>query len=489
MTEPGFSYNLGMRRNSRSKILIYTVLIALGAASLLIVPRAYRVITLLEEARSAQDAGAAEQAAESYASAAAIIPWRTELWENAGRYALQSGDAEAAVNYFSKAAARDSLSPAGKLELGDACLQSEDLPCAIQSWEAAGSAGVPAREVATRLLSAHRQQADYPAALADLKALAGIQPDDAGWQYQLGLLSAAIQPEEALPYLSRAAELDPALGDQASGLAQNIRLARLKEDPAYTLLEAGRGLGAMNEWALAAEAFRRAAQTRPDYAEAWAYLGEAIQQIPEAQSNAEGLAELERALQLDPKSLSAHLFLSLYWQRQGELEQALEYLEKAAALYPDRPALQTEMGRVLALKGDLEAAGQAYQKASALAPQDPVYYRLLAAFSLEHNYQLTQTGLPAARRALLLSPNDPASLDTLGQVLLELGDIAGAKRFFERALLQQADYAPALLHLGLIYLDEGNREAAYEMLQKALALAPGSSTADQAQRLLDNYFP
>jgi tetratricopeptide (TPR) repeat protein len=245
----------------------------------------------------------------------------------------------------------------------------------------------------------------------------------------------------------------------------------------------------MNEWALAAEAFRRAAQTRPDYAEAWAYLGEARQQIPEAQNDAEGLAELERALQLDPKSLSAHLFLSLYWQRQGELGQALDYLVKAAALYPDRPALQTEMGRVLALKGDLEAAGQAFQKASKLAPQDPLYYRVLAAFSLEHNYQLSETGLPAARRALLLSPNDPASLDTLGQVLLKLGDIAGAKRFFERALLQQADYAPALLHLALIYLDEGNREAAYEMLQKALALAPGSITADQAQRLLDNYFP
>jgi tetratricopeptide (TPR) repeat protein len=349
--------------------------------------------------------------------------------------------------------------------------------------------GIPADDIYTRLLPVHRQQADYPAVLADLQALTDLQPDDAGLQYQLGLVLAALQPEEALSHLSRAAELDPSLAEQTDKLAQNIRIARLKDDPAFTLLEAGRALGALNEWALAAEAFRRATQTRPDYAEAWAYLGEARQQLPEAQAGGDGLAELDYALQLDPKSLSAHMFLSLYWQRQGQLDRALDYLDQAASLYPDNPTLHTEMGHVLALQGDLPAAQQAYQQAIELAPQDPIYYRLLAAFSLAHNYQVSQVGLPAARKALLLSPNDPASLDMLGQVLLELGDSTSAKRFLERAVLQQPRYAPAHLHLGLIYVIEGNRQAAYEKFNHVLSLAPGTTAADQAQRLLDNYFP
>jgi Flp pilus assembly protein TadD len=151
--------------------------------------------------------------------------------------------------------------------------------------------------------------------------------------------------------------------------------------------------------------------------------------------------------------------------------------------------LQTETGHVLALHGDLSAAQQAYQKAIELAPQDPVYYRMLATFSLAHNYQLNETGLPAARRALLLSQNDPASLDILGQVLLELGDSASAKRFFERAVHLQPEYAPAQLHLGLIYIIEGDRPAAFEKLNQVRELAPGTTAADQAQRLLDNYFP
>jgi len=456
---------------------------------IVIAPRLYRVAILLGNAQSAQAAGDPAQAAQGFASAAALIPWQTRYWEQAGHAAVHAGDPQAAVTYFSKAASLDLLSPEGTLALGDACLQIDDMDCAARWWEAALSAGLPAGELYARLLLVHRQQADYPAVLADLKALAIIQPDDAGWQYQLGLLLAASQPEEALPYLSRAAELDPSLAGKTDKLAQNIRIARLKDDPVFTLLEAGRALGSLNEWGLAFEAFRQAAQIRPDYAEAWAYLAEARQQLPEAQATGDSLADLEHALQIDPKSLSAHLFLSLYWQRQGQLERALAYLDKAVALYPNNPALRTETGRVLALQGNLETAQQAFQQAIELAPQDPAYYRLLAAFSLEHNYQLRQTGLPAARRALLLSPNDPASLDMLGQVLLELGDAASAKRFFERAALLQPQYASAHLHLGLIYILEDNRTAAYEKFHQVLSLAPGTTAADQAQRLLENYFP
>ncbi len=454
-----------------------------------IAPRAYRVATLLWNAQHARAAGNPAQAAQGFASAAKIIPWRTRYWEQAGQEALQAGDPQAAVTYFSKAASLDLLTPAGTLALGDACLQIGDIDCASWWWDAALRAGLPAGEIYARLLPVHRQQADYPAMLADLKALAKVQPDDASWQYQLGLVLAAIQPEEALSHLSRAAELDPSLAGHTDKLAQNIRIARLKDDPAFTLLEAGRALGSLNEWELALEAFRQAAQVRPDYAEAWAYLAEARQQLPETQASGDGLADLEHALQIDPQSLSAHMFLSLYWLRQGQIERALEYLDKAVALYPNNPALYTETGRVLALQGNLAAAQQAYQQAIQLAPQDPTYYRLLAAFALEYNYQLSQSGLPAARRALLLSPSDPASLDMLGQVLLELGDAASAKRFFERAALLQPQYAPAHLHLGLIYILEDNRTAAYEKFNQVLSLAPGTTAADQAQRLLENYFP
>jgi tetratricopeptide (TPR) repeat protein len=478
-----------MRRFSSSAFFALILIILIGALLTVFASRIIQVTILLRNAQHAREMGAPALAAQSLALAANTIPWRTGFWEQAGHYALEGGEADTAVEYFSKAAALERLSLAGYLALGDACLKSGDIDSAVKWWRSAQKAGIPDADVYTRLLSVHRQRAEYPAVLADLKALTELQPDNADWQYQLGLVLSATQPEEALPYLSQAAELDPAFGEQTAMLSQKIRIARMNEDPAFTLLEAGRALGALNEWGLAAEAFQRAAQIRPDYAEAWAYLGEARQQLPGAQAPGEGLAELERALHLDPTSLSAYLLLSLYWQRRGQLDQALAYLDQAATLHPDLPAVQTEIGRILALQGDLNAAQQAYQQAVALAPQDPAYHRLLAAFSLEHNYLLSEVGLPAARRALLLSPNDPTSLDMLGQILLGLDDTTSAKRFFERAIMQQPEFALAHLHLGLIYIEAGDTKAAFEKFNQVLSLAPGTTAADQAQRLLDNYSP
>jgi Flp pilus assembly protein TadD len=99
------------------------------------------------------------------------------------------------------------------------------------------------------------------------------------------------------------------------------------------------------------------------------------------------------------------------------------------------------------------------------------------------------TGLAAARRAVILDPQDPENVDTLGQVLVLLGDLASAERNFLRAIELDANHAPAHLHLGLVYMLQGERQLAYQEWQTVLLLVPGSPTAQQAERLVKNYFP
>ena len=54
-------------------------------------------------------------------------------------------------------------------------------------------------------------------------------------------------------------------------------------------------------------------QSRPDYGEAWAFLGEARQHLPStSEQQAQSLIELEKAYQLDPESIAANSFLGLY---------------------------------------------------------------------------------------------------------------------------------------------------------------------------------
>jgi tetratricopeptide (TPR) repeat protein len=124
-----------------------------------------------------------------------------------------------------------------------------------------------------------------------------------------------------------------------------------------------------------------------------------------------------------------------------------------------------------------------------LAPKDATYWRILAEFSLQYRIQIRQIALPASRQAVILTPDDPRALDLMGQALFMLDDTLNAERFLLRALQTDPGYAPAHLHLGQVYLLEGEAGRARQQLDTALALSPDTPTADQAQRLLQRYFP
>jgi tetratricopeptide (TPR) repeat protein len=446
----------------------------------------------LWKARRVLDSGSSPDSyhhtAMALARVAEYTPWRVDLWEVAGRYAFQGGDPNLAITYLEKANSLEILSDEGRLILSDAYRQSGDLATAIVILEAMAQMDEPSVDIYHRLLDAHRAAGDSEAILFDLKALAQIQPANAGIHYQLGLLLASRQPEVALPHLVQAADLDPDLSESAEVLISRIRTALLQEEPAFALLEAGRGLALLGEWELAGEAFRRATLTRPDYAEAWAFLGESQQNLDDSTTD-EALDSLEKALDLDPNSLTANTFLGLYWQRQGRFDLALEYLERTTDLYPENPAVLAELANTLATLGELDAAYQAYQHAIDLAPRNPTYYRHMVAFSLEHDYQVRDVALPAARHAIVLFPDDPASLDTMGQVLIRLGDMTSAERFLNRAIQIEPSYAPAHLHLGLIYILQEDTTRAVQKWSLVQFLAPDTPTAEQARRLLKNYFP
>ena len=98
--------------------------------------------------------------------------------------------------------------------------------------------------------------------------------------------------------------------------------------------------------------------------------------------------------------------------------------------------------------------------------------------------------MAAARQAVILDPDDPTSLDAMAQIYLLLESPHIARRFLERALAADGDYAPAHLHMGLIHIMDGDRLWAFQRftLAKNLAAA-GSPTADQVERLLETYFP
>ena len=139
--------------------------------------------------------------------------------------------------------------------------------------------------------------------------------------------------------------------------------------------------------------------------------------------------------------------------------------------------------------GDLLAALTHYQRAVELAPSQAITWRALANFSLRNSVDLTGIGLPAARRLVELANNDWQSDDIAGQILLEIDDMVGAEVLLKKAVELDPTQAAPSLHLGLLYLQTGNRAAAYSYLNQAKVFDPDGPYGWQAKRLLEQYFP
>jgi tetratricopeptide (TPR) repeat protein len=416
------------------------------------------------------------------------VATNSHFWFDLGQQVFASGDMQQAIPLLTVAAAWQDLPGEGWIMLGDAYQATGDPANALRAWHKAGAAV----EALQRWLAVHRQSGDYLAAITDLQALIALQPEEAGWVYQLGLLQSAIQPDQAVQTLTHPGIRSSIHRAPAQALQQRILGAQTTSQPAYTLLEAGRALLDLREWDLAAEAFRGATLLRPDYAEAWAFLGEALQHIdiPEGKIYApSGLTELEFATQLEPDSLSASLFLALYWRRQGQFSRAEEILENLTLLHPDNPIVQIELGNTLAEKGDPKAALPHFTRATEMTPDEPDAWRALVDFTVRSQYQVRLVGLPAARQLLLLTPTDPAALDLMGQALILLDDPLNAERFIQRALQADPGYSPAHLHLAQVYLLRGANTAARQELSRAIELAPDSAEAAFARRLMESNCP
>ncbi|MCA9795071.1 MAG: tetratricopeptide repeat protein [Candidatus Eremiobacteraeota bacterium] len=109
-----------------------------------------------------------------------------------------------------------------------------------------------------------------------------------------------------------------------------------------------------------------------------ALIQEAELQIAANKFNA-AEALLRKAIQTDPRNLAAHVSIGALFYRMGDIDSAIEYLDRATQLDGGSLEAWRYLGNsyerrydVKADKGDLDKAKAAYLKAAALAPADPL---------------------------------------------------------------------------------------------------------------------
>jgi protein O-GlcNAc transferase len=466
--------NFGLRQ---AFILLFLLMLILA-------PRPIAGFLNLGTASRSSAAGDYASASSALALAAERIPWRADLWGLAGQAAWQAGESEQALGFFEEGQSRSALSLADWLAYGDSFQTLGDQTSAIWAWEQSIFQHEPSASAYWRLAKASRLAGDFPLAIEYLRKALVLAPDAADTHYELGLLLAATAPESALSELMQSASLAPELEESVQSLRAELNSAFLIGDRAYQFTVSGRALATLGEWDLASEAFRRAVEADLEYAEAWAWLGEARQQ-----TGGNGRPQLDKALLLNPQSASVQALDGLYWLRQGQPEKALTSYGKAAALEPENAAWQIALGDAATAAEKVSEAAGYYSRAVELAPEDPAAWRALALFSLNHDTDVENTGLVAARHLLKLAPKDWLTYDIAGRAAVILGAQVEAGVHLLKAI-ELAPHEPGPhFHLALAYLEFGQLDLAYDKLVDTVNLDPNGPYGWQANRLLEQYFP
>lgn len=427
-------------------------------------------------AQTAARAGDTQAAEQAFSDLQLSTAWLPALKEDAVRLALANQDGELALSLLDSSPALQA--PQGMVE----CWRAEALALrgqweqaieALSSIEATNCASpLPLlKALAVRELESH----DLPTATTILRSLDSLYPQHAETTSLLGACLVLEDPASALPAIERGAS-------QGDPLAVDLAAA-LRDEP---LANSSAALAASGEvflqhslWPLAAESFRQLISLEPENASAHAYLGLALDQ-----QGLDGLAELEEAADLDPRSATAQILLGLHWQLQGRPQRAIQHLELAVDLEPQNSAFRASLAAAQAEAGDVQTAIAEYQQAAELQPTNPVFWRLLATFSIAQELELADTGLPAARNAAVLDPGDPVALDLAGYAHSLLGDLVTAERLISRSLALDPTSASARLHYGLLLSSAGRTHEARAQLTAAVSLGGTSPIGEFAQRAL-----
>jgi len=440
-------------------------------------------VAAMHAAREAAELNQPGQAMLALQAALEFAPRQPGTWLQLAASSRAAGDLQTAINAYEISSRLEPLNSMHKAELADLYLLTGDTRSASALLAELAQDPHPDARIFASLVALQKQDGNMDLARATLMEWVAAYPSDASALYQLGILTSLEDPNLAITSLARAAEAD----SQYQSAYDTLKpvLADLDDgNPAYRLVMAGRALGVVNEWEMAARAFQSAVEIEPDYPEALAFLSEA-----HFQTGSDGTELIEKALKANSDSVIANAIHAMQQRRQGNPDIALAALYRAARQEPDQGIWQLEIASTLV---EMDAVAEAYphfKQAVLLDPQNVQFWKALAGYCAATGIHLRDEGLPAARKVMLLAPDDPVSYDTMGRVLAALDDLENAVRYYQKAIKMDPALASAHLHLAQVYLNQGKPQLALKYLALAQSYAfQDPETLQTATRLMERYF-
>ena len=223
--------------------------------------------------------------------------------------------------------------------------------------------------------------------------------------------------------------------------------------------------------ALAISAFQSAIQKDPDYALAYAGLGEAqalrYRLTKDPQSIELAQKACVRALSLNDLLAPVHVTLGLLHTSTGKAEEAVQDLQRALALDPVSGEALRALGKAQEALGRYDEAEKTYRRATDRAPGFWGNWNALGALLFRRGRY--EDAEQAFRRVIQLVPDNERGYRNLGGVLQTIGRHEDAERALERSMTLRPTY-PAASNLATLRFDQGDYTGAVRAFEKALEL-------------------
>jgi tetratricopeptide (TPR) repeat protein len=213
----------------------------------------------------------------------------------------------------------------------------------------------------------------------------------------------------------------------------------------------------------------------------------------------EGLRNLQRAVELDPRNLYTLQQISLSYQNLGRYHEAIAALDRALSIVPDN--VETRAARAqfeFFWKGDTQPLHQTIDLILAQGPG-----AIANAADVWFQCALAERDSAAAERALVAVGDNPCwgegAIDLsrgFGEGLLarmtkdeprQHASFEAARAQQEKTVQAQPDYGPALCVLAMIDAALGHKELALEEGRRAIALMPLEKDVNNGSLVLQ-YF-
>lgn len=457
-----------------------------------------------------------EHGAEVEAAAAA----RFAALLAAGRERLAAGDPAAAVGPLEEAVAIDPEHAEGRFRLGRALLGTGDLEGAARELLAAKELDVaPLRAIEPLVEETKLAAARHGLPLIDLPAILEADSRERyghpilGDEYLLDHVHIDVErhslvAERVMAAMEESGALRPAAGwseerrralydqkvaaiDREYNALRDLNVAKVLgwagklEEAEAPLLRAAEVLDTADlrlnlgilyqrtgrpEQALAE--LERAVALDPDRPEGRFNLGVTLGRLGRYD---EGAAELRRAIELRPGYPEAWYNLGVFRREQGELDQAVAAFQRALELDPDAPAVHAALAVTYGLQGRDTEAAAALTEANRLDPARAEAARATLALDLARQGRLDE----AERELESLTQNAPTAETwyNLGLVRARQGRPEDARAAYEQALALDPDHAPAHNNLGIQQAAQGDLQSARRHLEKATASDPAYAEA------------